>query len=112
MTPIEAERRNRIRLSVAAYAYEYRNDSIMSDAEFDELSLQIQPSVETGNRKLDNLCKKHFSPETGMWIRKHPDKRGLENIYHRYWIDRDRYLNVHKLERYDSPQLTFDWKSN
>lgn len=62
MTPIEIERRNRIRLSVAAYAYEYKNESIMSDAEFDALALQIDPSVSTGNRKLDTFFKIHSLP--------------------------------------------------
>ena len=85
MTPIEIGRRNRIRLSVAAYAYEYKHVSIMSDAEFDALSLKIDPSVSTGNRKLDASLKTTFTPDSGMWIRKHPDKRGLANIYHRYW---------------------------
>ena len=32
------EIRNRIKLSVAAYAYAYKNESIMSDAKFDEPS--------------------------------------------------------------------------
>ncbi|QGH74630.1 hypothetical protein KNU84_gp074 [Bacteriophage DSS3_VP1] len=84
-SPVEIERRNRIRLSVAAYAYEYKDDSIMSDAEFDALSYKIDVSVSTKNRKMDNFFKKNFEPCTGMWIRKHPDKRGLENIYHRYF---------------------------
>ena len=57
---IEAEIRRRIRLSVAAYAYEYKNDSIMSDALFDEMSNAVDTSVITGNRKMDNFFKKHF----------------------------------------------------
>ena len=80
---VEEERRRRIRLSVAAYAYEYKNHSIMSDARFDELSYLVDTSMTTGNRKMDNFFKKHFEPATGMWVRKHPDKGGLENIYHR-----------------------------
>jgi len=82
---VEAEIRRRIRLSVAAYAYEYKNDSIMSDALFDEMSCIVDTSVTTGNRKMDNFFKKHFEPATGMWIRQHPDKAGLENIYQRYF---------------------------
>ena len=35
MEGINQEIRNRIRLSVAAYAYEYKDDPIMSDDEFD-----------------------------------------------------------------------------
>jgi hypothetical protein len=79
--------RLRIRLSVAAYSYEYKDKSIMSDAEFDRLSYLVDTSITTGNRKMDNFFKKHFEPATGMWVRKHPDKSGLENIYHRIWKD-------------------------
>ena len=57
---VNEEIRNRIRLSVAAYAYEYKDDPVMSDAEFDELSQKINPTEKTGNRKLDNFFKKHF----------------------------------------------------
>lgn len=76
---------NRIRLSVAAYAYEFRDESFMSDAEFDALSKQIDPSVKTGNRKLDNFFKKHFVPDTGMWIRSHPELDKLSHIYDTYY---------------------------
>ena len=58
--PIEynKEIRNRIRLSVAAYAYEMRNESIMDDAEYDRLSKEIDVSETTGNKKMDNFFKK------------------------------------------------------
>ena len=79
------EIRNRIKLSVAAYAYEYKDDSIMSDADFDALSLEINPKDKTGNRKIDNFFKKHFQPDTGMWIRFHPEKQKLEYIYKTYY---------------------------
>ena len=65
--------------------YEYYNESIMSDAEYDRLSLLVDTSVSTGNRKMDNFFKKRFNPDTGQWVRFHPDKGGLENIYHRYY---------------------------
>ena len=67
------EIKNRIVLSVAAYAYEYLGESFMTDHEFDELSLKINPDVKTGNDLLDDFFKKHFDPSTGMWIRKHPE---------------------------------------
>jgi len=82
---INEEIRNRIKLSVAAYTYEYQDVSIMSDGDYDALSYKINPQETTGNRKLDNFFKKNFEPATGMWIRKHPDKAGLENIYQRYY---------------------------
>jgi hypothetical protein len=85
MEGINQEIRNRIRLSVAAYAYEYKDDSVMSDADFDELSKQINVTVKTGNRKLDHFFKKHFQPDTGMWIRKHPERSALDFIYRKYY---------------------------
>jgi len=83
--PVNQEIKNRIRLSVAAYAYEMRNDEIMSDKEFDSLALKVNPQEKTGNRKLDNFFKKHFQPDTGMWIRKHPDINGIAYIYETYY---------------------------
>ena len=82
---INQEIKNRIRLSVAAYAYEYKDDPIMSDTEFDELAKKIEVSEKTGNRKLDNFFKKHFAPDTGMWIHKHPERSKLEYIYENYF---------------------------
>ena len=88
MTDVETERRNRIRLSVAAYAYEYKSDSIMSDGEYDELSKKIDVSIDTENEVLDKFFKEKFSPETGMWIREHPDISGLVHIYEKFWKNR------------------------
>ena len=82
---INQEIRNRIILAVAAYAYEYMDDPIMSDTEFDQLALKINPNEKTGNRKLDNFFKKHFMPDTGMWIHKHPEKEKLKFIYEEYY---------------------------
>ena len=80
---IEIQRRHRIRLSVAAYSYEFYNDSIMSDADYDKLSLLIDVSINTNNEKLDKFFREEFGAHTGMWIRKHPDLDGLERIYRR-----------------------------
>ena len=81
---VEIERRRRIRLAVAAYAYEFMNDSVMSDHEFDRLSEQVDLTVSTGNRKLDSFFKKNFEPATGMWVRKHPEKDKLRRIYEQF----------------------------
>ena len=61
---------------------------LMSDAEFDELALKINPEEKTGNRKLDNFFKKHFQPDTGMWIRVHPELGKLDYIYTTYFKDK------------------------
>jgi hypothetical protein len=84
-SPVEIERRNRIKLSVAAYAYEFHADSIISDAEFDNLSDQINVQIRTGNERIDDFFCEHFEPHTGMWIQKHPDRDGLEKIYQKHY---------------------------
>jgi hypothetical protein len=85
MTEVNSEIRNRIRLAVAAYAYEYCHDSIMNDHEFDELSLKIDPEVDTGNDLLDNFFRLHFETSTGMWVRNYPEKDKLMMLYHEYY---------------------------
>ena len=85
MEGVNQEIRNRIRLSVAAYAYEFKDAPIMSDDEFDSLAKSINPNEKTGNRKLDNFFKNHFETDTGMWIHKHPERNKLEHIYKTYY---------------------------
>ena len=82
---INQEIRNRIKLSVAAYAYEFLNDSIMSDHDFDQLSLQINPQQETGNDMMDKFIKTQFQPDTGMWVRWHPEVKKLDYLYKKYY---------------------------
>jgi hypothetical protein len=80
------QRRLRIRLSVAALAYEFYNTSIMSDSEFDEMSQGIIPRIETGNKKLDNFFKNHFVPYSGNWIAKHPEIEKIKEIFQKYHL--------------------------
>ena len=82
---VEKETRNRIRLSVAAYTYEVYDDPIMPDAEFDQLAEKINVQVVTGNEVMDDFFREHFSPHTGQWIHKHPNKAGLDSIYVKYF---------------------------
>lgn len=80
MTPLEVERRNRIRLSVAAYAYEFFDQPVMSDGDFDDLARRIDPEVPTGNRVMDRFFRTEFDPSTGVWIHEHPNQEGLRRI--------------------------------
>jgi hypothetical protein len=80
-TPVEIETRRRIRLSLWAYAYEYKDDPLVSDEIFDKESLLVNLNISTTNAKMDKWFKKNFSPSTGFWIREHPDIEGLERIY-------------------------------
>jgi len=75
------EIQRRIKLSIAAYAYEIKDDSIMSDESFDEESRKVDLSISTGNRKMDNFFKKHFTPDTGQWIHKHPHLKRIDELY-------------------------------
>jgi hypothetical protein len=88
----EQERKNRIKLSLAAYAYEFDNNSIMTDSDFDELSKCIDvtmPTTETYHTKeqllrytaLDAFFIKEFQADTGQWIHKHPELPVLAALY-------------------------------
>lgn len=81
-TAVEQERRNRILLSIAAYAYEIENDPVMGDSDFDALAFEIKPEVLTGHPVLDEFFQTEFSPSTGMWIRKHPEIESVANRLH------------------------------
>ncbi len=83
---VERERRNRIRLAVYAYAYELRDESLVTDHEFDQLARIIDPTVTTGNAALDHFFATRFTPDSGMWIHQHPALDGIATIYHRYYI--------------------------
>lgn len=95
-SPVELERRNRIRLAIAAYAYELDSNSIMSDAKFDDLCRKIEPNVTTVEKrhspevirrykKLDKFWREEFSPDTGQWIHKHPELARVRQIYYYYY---------------------------
>jgi hypothetical protein len=77
------QRRTRIRLALAAYAYEFHADPIMSDANFDLLSNTVDVSVETGVPDLDWFFMEEFDPSTGQWIHKHPELDKLKSLYWR-----------------------------
>jgi hypothetical protein len=74
------ETRRRIRVSVAAYAYEYMGQPTMTDAEFDDLSKSIDLSISTRRPDLDIWFKNNFEPHTGMWIHRHPERNRLRQI--------------------------------
>ena len=83
---INEEIRRRIKLSVAAYAYEVKNDSIMSDADFDEQCKLVDVLKSTGNKKIDNFFRNHFDASTGQWIHKHPEIDKIAELYRRYYL--------------------------
>ena len=84
-TPQEIETRRRIRLSVWAYAYEFENETIVSDAKYDVESFQVNLNIETGRLDLDFWFRAMFTPDTGIWIHKHPELVKVRQLYERWY---------------------------
>ena len=74
------ETKNRIRVAIAAWAYEVLQESIMSDSEFDELAKSIDLSIDTRRPDLDKWFRKNFQAYTGSWVHGHPDRHRLDQI--------------------------------
>jgi hypothetical protein len=87
-SPIERETRRRIRLSIAAYAYEMLDRPIMEDDEFDKLAQSIQRRVGTCHPLLDEFFITQFSPMTGMWIHAHPELPKIKALYQTHYAPR------------------------
>jgi len=83
--PIEKEIRRRIKISVWAYAYEMKNDSLVSDQQFDDECDKIDIMIRTGNKKLDGFFRKNFDSFTGQWIYEHPELAGIKKIYKKHY---------------------------
>lgn len=79
-SPVEIERRRRINLAVWAYAYEALNESLVSDETFDAEAKLVDLTVATGNPKMDLWFRKHFHPDTGQWVQRHPGRARLHQI--------------------------------
>lgn len=77
---VEVETRRRIHVAAAAYAYEVEGSPIMPDATFDEMCRQVDLAVDTTRPEMDAFFRAEFSPDTGMWVHKHPDKPGLASL--------------------------------
>lgn len=78
---VKTEIRNRIRVALAAWAYEKHNTSLMTDDEFDKLCLSIRPDVVTGNAEMDKFFREEFDPSTGLWVHEHPGRLRLESLF-------------------------------
>lgn len=100
---IDRETRLRIRLAVAAYAYEILNDNIMSDGDFDKLSQEVNLSIKTRRADLDHFFKNHFNPSTGSWIHQHPDLSKIAIIANRIIKERNSLIHSSNEDKgYDS----------
>jgi hypothetical protein len=95
-TEVELERSYRIRLSVAAFAYEFGHELIMDDGTFDSLAKKVRPEMSTTEdvtdpaqadryKKLDEFFRQEFSADTGQWIHKHPELPLIEAVYFKHY---------------------------
>jgi hypothetical protein len=87
-TKIEREIHRRIKVSIYAYAYEVEDESLVSDAEYDKLSSEINPKIKTGDEFLDDFFADElegFSPHTGQWIHDHPELPKIKKLYEKHF---------------------------
>lgn len=78
---VRDERRTRVRLCVAAYAYEMGENQTLDDAAFDALALSSDVTIPTG--RFDDWWYDNFNPSSGQWVLSHPDIAGLSYAYGR-----------------------------
>ena len=79
-SPAEVEKRRRIILAVAAYAYEFMGEMLMSDSDFDAECLKVNLQQPTGDAYMDEWFQNNFEPCTGMWVHHHPGKARLHQL--------------------------------
>lgn len=77
---VERERKRRIDVAAWAYAYEVQDDPIVDDATFDRQAALIRPDLATGHPRLDAFFRTEFSPHTGQWIHRHPERHKLARM--------------------------------
>lgn len=85
-TPIQIETRRRTKLAVWAYAYEFCNHSLVSDATFDLEACQVNLSIDTARPDLDAWFRANFQPYTGQWIHGHPELNIIAALYYERYI--------------------------
>jgi len=82
---VEMQTHLRIKLCVAAYAYEVENSEIMTDSEFDKKCLEVDTSIDTGYEVMDRFFREQFDPSTGQWIHRHPELDKVKQTYNKYY---------------------------
>ena len=85
MVSYNKEIRNRILISVYAYAYEFRNESLIDDYEYDKLAQEIDVNVSTNNMMLDKFFNDCYVSYSGSWILNHPEIEKIVEIYNKYF---------------------------
>ncbi|NQZ19989.1 MAG: hypothetical protein HRT44_12145 [Bdellovibrionales bacterium] len=74
------QKKLRIRLAVLSYAYEFLDQSLIPDPEYDELAKQVDTSIPTDRPDLDEWFKENYSEYTGSWVHRHPEIERIAEI--------------------------------
>lgn len=82
---VDAETKKRIKLAIYAYAYEFEDDTLIEDSDFDKMAFSIDLSVKTRRPDLDKFFETEFQPDTGQWIHFHPELGKIKWLYDRYY---------------------------
>lgn len=82
---VARETRRRVKLTVWAYAYEFQDDPLVSDAEFDGECLLVDLTISTNRPDLDAWWRENFSPHTGQWIHRHPELSVVADLYQNFY---------------------------
>ena len=85
MVSYNKEIRNRILISVYAYAYEFLDESLIDDYEYDKLAQEIDVNISTNNMMLDKFFNDCYVSYSGSWILKHPEIEKIVEIYNKYF---------------------------
>jgi hypothetical protein len=74
------QKKLRIRAAIFAHAYEYYNESLVDDFEYDALARQIDVSISTDRPDLDKWFKENYGDHTGSWVHSHPERKRIDEI--------------------------------
>jgi len=75
------ETRNRLKVLLWAYAYEIKNEHMVSDAEFDRVCKEIDLTKTTDRPDMDEWFIQNFDPSTGIWVHSLPDAEKKKLAY-------------------------------
>lgn len=88
----EIETKKRIMVLMHAYHYEILGESVISDHDYDRLAYSIDLSISTSRPDLDAWFRANYVPDTGLWIHKYPDLKGIRMLIERLASHREKGL--------------------
>lgn len=93
-TRVEREVKRRINLAVWAYAYEFDNNSLVSDHTYDMESKKVDLTISTSRPDLDEFFRADFNDSSGIWIHSHPELDKVVKIYNTWYKPRQQEMMI------------------